>query len=111
MSSYGAGDIILVEIPYTDLSGTKKRPACILSFKRKDFLVAFITSRTAQAEKEDVILQAHSINGLAVDSAVLIGKLFTIHESLIIHKLGKCTNEEMRRILKAVIAWLEKGLG
>ncbi len=110
MSNYRVGDIVLVEIPFTDLSGSKKRPACVLSTKKKDFLVAFITSKLEQADREDVILNKTSANGLAVDSAVLAQKLFTVHESLIVRKLGSCAPQERRAILKAIIIGLEKGI-
>ena len=110
MSNLQPGDLVLVEIPYTDLTATKKRPSVILSVSRKDFLVAFITSRVERAGKDDVLIPSKYTNGLAVDSAVLVQKLFTIHESLIARKLGSCTTQERRIILKAVIKKLEEGI-
>ena len=110
MAKYRAGDIVLVEIPFTDLTGTKKRPACVLSTHGEDYLVAFLTSRLEHARRTDVILQRSPANGLAVDSAVLVGKLFTSHVSLIERKLGVCSTAERRAVVGAVIEKLRQGL-
>jgi len=88
-SSYGPGDIVLVEVPYTDLTGSKKRPAVVLLSRGWDYLVAFLTSRLEQARADDVVVAATPETGLAVDSAVLVTKLFTLHESLIARGLGR----------------------
>ncbi len=110
MSKYQPGDIVLIEIPFTDLSATKKRPACVLSARGDDCLVAFLTSRLSQARQGDVILRKNSANGLMVDSAVLVDKLFTSHTSLIERKLGVCSTLERQEIINAVIKKLQQGL-
>lgn len=44
------GDIVLVMFPFTDLSGTKRRPAPIVGrVQSDDLLLAFITSPDARA--------------------------------------------------------------
>lgn len=110
MSKFRAGDLILVEIPFTDLSGTKKRPAFVLAGEGDDYLVAFITSRIERASREDVVIRKSPSNGLAVESAVLVHKLFTVHAKLIARKLGYCSASERRAVIRAIIAKLEQGL-
>ncbi|HUI08180.1 MAG TPA: type II toxin-antitoxin system PemK/MazF family toxin [Verrucomicrobiae bacterium] len=110
MGEFRPGDIILVEIPFTDLSATKKRPACVLSTDGADHLVAFITSRLGQARTGDVLVRKSAGNGLAVDSVVLVRKLFTVHSSLIVRKLGKCSHAERRAVVEAVIAKLQEAI-
>jgi len=40
------GDIVLIPFPFTDLSGSKNRPALILHGNEQDVTVAFISSET-----------------------------------------------------------------
>ena len=49
MSSRKPGDVVLVKVPFTDLSQSKKRPALVLLPRGSDHLVAFLTSRVEQA--------------------------------------------------------------
>ena len=39
------GDIVLINFPFTDLSGSKLRPAVILADTALDFTVCFITTQ------------------------------------------------------------------
>jgi mRNA interferase MazF len=45
------GDIVLVPFPFTDLSGSKIRPALVLVGQELDVTVAFITSKTNLKEQ------------------------------------------------------------
>ena len=40
------GDIILITFPFTDLSGSKLRPALVLADRSFDVTVCFITTQT-----------------------------------------------------------------
>jgi mRNA interferase MazF len=110
MSSYRPGDLVLIEIPFTDLTGRKKRPAFVVTTQGQDCLVAFITSRIEQAAAGDFVLRKSSGNGLAVDSAVLLHKLFTLHASLIVRKLGACSTTDRRAVIQGIVSRISKGL-
>jgi len=62
------GEIVLVEFPFTDLSGSKLRPALVLAEKKDDVLVAFITSKAQNLDEEDLLLIADERNRLKNDS-------------------------------------------
>ena len=49
-SRFGFGDVVLVPFPFTDQSGTKKRPAVVVSIdgyntSRRDIVIMAITSQ------------------------------------------------------------------
>ena len=106
MNKLRPGDVVLVEVPFTDLSQRKKRPAAVLLSRGKDHLVAFFTSRLEQAGQHDIVVSASSENGLAVDSAVLVTKLFTLHESLIVRPLGHLGKSDHRTIVETLVKLL-----
>ncbi len=106
MNSLKPGDVGLIRIPFTDLSQAKKRPALILLSRGADNLVAFFTSRLTQAGPDDVIVRAAPENGLAVDSAVLVTKLFTLHETLLDRRLGRLSAAEYRNIIERLVKLL-----
>lgn len=102
-SSHKPGEVVLVEVSFTDLSQTKKRPALVLLSRGQDHLVVFFTSRVEQAGLDGVMVGASADNGLIVDSAALVTKLFTLHESLIVRTLGCLGKSDHRAVVERLI--------
>jgi hypothetical protein len=69
------GEIILITFPFTDLSGSKLRPALVLASDRDDVTVAFITTNLQQGNNTDMFLQKSSTNGLKKDSLLKMKKV------------------------------------
>ncbi len=86
MPSYSKGEIVLVRYPFSDLSGSKVRPAIIVSPRHtsQDLFVIPLTSHTARLLTGEFVLGEWKTSGLNVASAVK-RSLFTIHESLIVN--------------------------
>jgi mRNA interferase MazF len=60
-TSFSQGDVVLVPLPFTDLSSVKQRPGLVLSPERlnkvrPDLVVAAITSQIPDVVDEDEIL-------------------------------------------------------
>lgn len=92
------GDIVLVPFPFTDLSGQKLRPAIVISPEPvgEDILLAFISSVTPAApEPTEYVLEinqpAFASTGLKSASVFKMGKLATLHRSLVLRRLGQVT--------------------
>ena len=90
------GDIALVPFPFTDLTARKVRPAVIVSPdpQRLDVVVAFLSSVIPPelVETDWVLPITHSeftLTGLKTTSVFRMGKLLTLHRSLIMRKLGR----------------------
>jgi mRNA interferase MazF len=82
------GDIVLIPFPFTDLSGTKLRPALVLAVSSADVTVAFITTQTAWKEPTDVELQPDVNTGIKKASLIRPAKLATIDKTFVIGKIG-----------------------
>ncbi len=58
------GDVVLVTFPFSDLSGSKLRPALALHGSGDDGIVAFITSVSAPRFTGDIPIAMSHGNGL-----------------------------------------------
>lgn len=92
------GDIVLITFPFTDLSGSKLRPAVVLAQKNLDFTVCFITTQIQWQEQSDVILNPNSTNGLKATSLIRISKIATLDKSLSKGLLGRLNQNELSEL-------------
>ena len=89
------GDIVLITFPFTDLSGTKLRPAVVLAETPLDITVCFITTQIQWQESFDMMLTPSSQNGLRKTSILRVGKIATLDRSLAKGLLGTLNATEL----------------
>ena len=92
------GDIILVPFPYTDMTGTKLRPALVLINNPNDLTVCFITSQVKWKEDTDIELFPTTQNGIKKASLIRLSKIATIDKSLATGKLGEISPSESKEL-------------
>lgn len=88
---YDFGSIVLARFPFTDLSGSKVRPALVISHdnkRRSDVVLAFITSRTSPALPDSIEIKPSPRNGLKVPPLVRFDKLVTLENRVIVGRIG-----------------------
>jgi mRNA interferase MazF len=83
------GDIVLIPIPFTDLSGIKNRPAVVLIDSEDDVMVCFLSTKLKWQSDCDILLKPTKLNGLKKTSIIRINKLATVDKELIIGLLGR----------------------
>ncbi len=95
----------MVPFPFTDLSGRKRRPALVVSpegFSAEDLILCAITSQIPEKLSErEVILEAKDMvnERLPKRSRVKVGKLFTIHRSLVAARFGAVKEGKLLEVL------------
>ena len=89
------GDIVLITFPFTDLSGSKLRPAVVLADTFLDLTVCFITTQLQWQEPTDVQLFPNFTNGLKKQSLIRTSKIATLDKTLAKGLLGILTNTEL----------------
>lgn len=100
------GDIVLITFPFTDLSGSKLRPAIVLAETALDLTVCFVTSRIGWQEPTDVTLSPNAINRLKKPSLIRTSKVATLDRSLAKGLLGVLSIAELTDLnskLKALL--------
>ena len=106
-------EIVLIPVPFTDLSSTKRRPVLIISATAynnasPDVIVAAITSNLQAGSTGIVISTADMEAGtLPVQSLVRSDKIYTLSQRIIIKKYGKLNTTRFEEALQE----LDKALG
>lgn len=89
------GDIVLISFPFTNLGGSKLRPAVVLTETNFDITVCFVTSQLSWIEQTDIILFPNSENGIKKQSLIRTSKIATIDKTLAQGLLGKLSEAEI----------------
>ncbi len=105
---YSRGDVILADLPFTDRTGSKVRPALVVQSDRNnarldDVILALVTRTTTRAAEStqlliDVAMTEGKASGLLHNSAVKCEHLITLHRSLIHRVIGHLPDPLMRDI-------------
>ena len=106
-------EIVLLSYPFTNLQGSKVRPAVVISpndFNRQsqDALFMLITSNVSRSSQYEVHIPVshpeYPATGLAKDSMVRVGKLVMLEKSLVrvqIGRIGPILQAEIEVVLRS----------
>lgn len=111
MMNYSFGDVLLIPFPFTDQTGTKKRPAVVVNSanynqRHNDVILMAITSQIRQPlgfdELEIIEWQAAGL----LKSSIIKPIFTTVEESIIIRKLGNLEvsdENNLRNIIQKIL--------
>jgi mRNA interferase MazF len=106
-------DIVLVPVPFTDLTTTRRRPVIVLSndaYHRvtEDMIVVAMTSNPKQTPHSFVITSSDLVAGsLNHPGTVRADKVYTLSRKTVVKvfgKVGKPVMDRVRQILATVIS-------
>ena len=98
------GDIVLIPIPFTDLSSRKLRPVIVISndeYHRstRDMVVVAMTSNPAPAPYSLTVTSSDLTRGrLRRPSMVRVDKIFTLAQGLTVKNFGRVNDGALHRI-------------
>lgn len=101
------GDIVLIPFPFSDLTGSKLRPALVLISTEFDVTVCFITTQFQWNEELDIELIPTTTNGLKKISLLRTSKFSTIDKELILGRIGSLENNYLHILNKNLIEILQ----
>ncbi|MCW5851147.1 MAG: type II toxin-antitoxin system PemK/MazF family toxin [Anaerolineae bacterium] len=107
MPSSSRNEIVLVTYPFTDLSGTKIRPAVVVHAPHpsQDSIVVPLTSQTTSLLAGEFVLKDWAAAGLNVPTAVKRG-IGTIDSRLILKSLGRLSPRDASQLDQSLRQWL-----
>ncbi len=98
------GDIVLIPVPFTDLSAEKRRPVIVISsdaYHRAtvDAIVVAMTSNPTATPNSFRITSADLVEGmLNRPGTVRVDKIYTLAHSIVVKKFGKVAPQILERI-------------
>jgi mRNA interferase MazF len=112
------GDIVLVDYPYSDRTGSKVRPCLVVqsdhnNSRLDDTILVTITSRTRLAAIEptqlaiDVTTPAGRQSGLLFASAIQCENILTVDSGFVVRRIGSLPVDVMQQVndcLRAALA-------
>ena len=108
------GDVLLVPIPFTDLSSQKRRPVIVISNnsynkKTMDILVVAMTSNPIEADYSFAITSDNLEKGtLNHPGKVRVDKIYTLAQSIVVKTFGRVNDKTLERIRKELQALVAK---
>ncbi len=99
-SKYNQGDIVILELPFTDLLGSKLRPVLVLNAVGlgEDMIVAKITSHSGLYRVP--VTQSDLAAGLLKrePSYIDCSSIFTVEKKLVVKAVGRLTDEALLKV-------------
>lgn len=107
MPSYSKSDIVLVRYPFSNLSGSKVRPAVVVnaSHASQDVIIVPLTSKVSPLLAGEFVLADWGAAGLNVVSAAKRG-LYTVHQSLVMKSVGRLSAADADSLDDSLRGWL-----
>ena len=102
MTTIKRGDVVLVEVVFSDGTETKKRPALVISSgdyhrSRQEVIIAAITSNVTRILMGDTLIDKWEEAGLLYPSLVA-GIIQTIKKNMINRKLGALSKDDFQSV-------------
>lgn len=108
MAKFVKGEVVVIPFPFSDLSGSKRRPALVIAdLPGDDVLLCQITSQGSRDMYAVPLRTTDFVYGtLPVNSLIRPTRLFTADKSIILRKAGlvhaKITDDVTHAILKVI---------
>ena len=105
MARFVKGDVVVIPFPFSDLSGSTKRPAFVLAdLPGNDIILCQITSRFRKDKFSIELSQDDFANGgLPVLSYIRPNRIFTADKKIILRKAGTLKKISAEVVLENVI--------
>jgi len=108
MDKFIKGDIVVIPFPFSDLSGSKRRPALVIADLAGDDVILCQVTSVARNDNYAVPIDMTDFESgsLPVRSFVRPGKIFTASRQLILYSACRLHSTKVQTITDTVIAIL-----
>lgn len=99
------GDVVVIPFPFSDLSGSKRRPALVIAdWGGHDVMLCQITSQ-AKHDGQEVLLTATDFTSgrLPIYSHIRPNKIFTADRRIIRYVAGKVNEHKYQQVVRGIV--------
>jgi PemK-like, MazF-like toxin of type II toxin-antitoxin system len=106
-----SGDVVLLDFPYSDLSGSKVRPAIVVADAGgTDFIACQVTSnRDADTLAIELNAASFAVGGLRIVSFARPGKLFTANRRIVVRRVATLVDAVRDQVKDATVNLIVRG--
>jgi mRNA interferase MazF len=103
------GDILLIPVPFTDLSSQKRRPVIVISndqYNRKtsDIVVVAMTSNPQVTDYSLSITSSDLVEGaLNRPGKIRVDKIYTLSQTIVVRTFGQVDDRTLSRIRRRLV--------
>jgi mRNA interferase MazF len=105
MERFVKGDIVVIPFPFSDLSGSKKRPALVLAdLQGDDIILCQITSQQVKDNYAFPVKNSDFKTGkLTAPSNIRPNRIFTADKNIIIKKVASLDEKAINAVIQKII--------
>jgi mRNA interferase MazF len=103
---YKRGEIVLIPVPFSDLSLVKRRPVLVISYMshnctNNDMIVVAITSNLQQ---NGIVIETKDLlaGELPRKSLIRCDKIYTLEQRIVIKQLGIVSESVMKKVISDI---------
>lgn len=105
MGRFVKGDVVVAPFPFTDLTGSKRRPALVVAVLTGDDVILCQITSVARKDAYSIPLVAGDFTrgSLSQPSVIRPNRLFTADDGLILRSVGTVTPAKLQEVIDKVV--------
>jgi mRNA interferase MazF len=110
MGRFVKGEVVVLPFPFSDLSGSKLRPALVLAdLSGDDIILCQITSQMSPKDSHAIALDIKDFQkgALKVPSNIRPNRIFTADKNIIQKSVGIVNSAMFEKVIDAIVALLK----
>lgn len=110
MAKFVKGEVVVIPFPFSDLSGSKRRPALVLAdLPGDDIILCQITSQNSPKDNFAIALTSADfvVGSLPVSSNIRPNRIFTADKQIIVKSVGRISDSLQQRVYLDIVNLLQ----
>jgi len=110
MEKFVKGAVVVIPFPFSNLAGTKRRPALVLADLPGDDIILCQITSVARLDKYAIpLINDDFISGsLSVESLIRPNKIFTADKNIVLYTIGYLSDNKLSEVINYLVTLLQE---